>query len=410
MPPTLTDRQLAGALRLRDLSDPASGPHAMQLIVAAVADACKARWRCPAHMYRASPIVTVAENYEVLGYPPDARAREARYTRYLDDGRLLRTHTSAMIPQALCRVGGGSPGTELAVACPGLVYRRDVVDRLHVGEPHQLDLWRVRRDDLLGAAELTEMVDLVVSAVIPGARHRTLPASHPYTRDGREVEVLVDGAWVELLECGLAAPHVLHAAGLDPATWSGLALGIGLDRAVMLRKGIADIRLLRSSDPRVGGQMLTLDAYREVSSMPPATRDISIAVASGTSGSVTVAVCPRCSFERVAASTEASIHKRLRSPMTKASVEVEMVEPGVTFFCNIRPPAGALMGIKSASSEPLAAASAFIPRISSMWACSRCTSLSASRIALCAFTSSCCAVSTCEIDSALSAYSRWLRS
>lgn len=281
MPPTLTDQQLAGALRLRDLSDPASGPHAMQLIVAAVADACKARWRCPAHMYRASPIVTVAENYEVLGYPPDARAREARYTRYLDDGRLLRTHTSAMIPQALRRVDGGSPGTELAVACPGLVYRRDVVDRLHVGEPHQFDLWRVRRDDVLGAAELTEMVDLVVSAVMPGARHRTLPASHPYTRDGREVEVLVDGAWVELLECGLAAPHVLHAAGLDPATWSGLALGIGLDRAVMLRKGIADIRLLRSSDPRVGGQMLTLDAYREVSSMPPATRDISIAVASG---------------------------------------------------------------------------------------------------------------------------------
>jgi phenylalanyl-tRNA synthetase alpha chain len=74
---------------------------------------------------------------------------------------------------------------------------------------------------------------------------------------------------------------VLAAAGLDPATWSGLALGIGLDRAVMLRKSIADIRLLRSSDPRVGGQMLTLDAYREVSSMPPATRDISIAVASG---------------------------------------------------------------------------------------------------------------------------------
>ena len=281
MPPTLTDQQLAGALRLRDLSDPASGPHAMQLIVAAVADACKARWRCPVHVYRASPIVTVAENYEVLGYPPDARAREARYTRYLDDGRLLRTHTSALIPQALRRLGGSGPGTELAVACPGLVYRRDVVDRLHVGEPHQLDLWRVRRDDPLGAAELTEMVDLVVSAVIPGARHRTLPASHPYTRDGREVEVLVDGAWVELLECGLAAPHVLHAAGLDPATWSGLALGIGLDRAVMLRKGIADIRLLRSSDSRVGGQMLTLDAYREVSSMPPATRDISIAVASG---------------------------------------------------------------------------------------------------------------------------------
>jgi phenylalanyl-tRNA synthetase alpha chain len=71
---------------------------------------------------------------------------------------------------------------------------------------------------------------------------------------------------------------VLAGVGLDPARWSGLALGIGLDRALMLRKGIGDIRLLRSDDPRVAAQMLTLDRYREVSSMPPANRDISVAV------------------------------------------------------------------------------------------------------------------------------------
>ena len=165
MPPTITREQLAGALQLRDLSDPRSGPHAMQLIVAAVTAAVEAEWRCPVHTYRASPIVTVAENYELLGYPADAPAREARYTRYLDDRRLLRTHTSAMIPQALRRMAGA--GGDVAVACPGLVYRRDVVDRLHVGEPHQLDLWRVRPGPPLTAAELTEMVDLVVSAVRP---------------------------------------------------------------------------------------------------------------------------------------------------------------------------------------------------------------------------------------------------
>jgi phenylalanyl-tRNA synthetase alpha chain len=72
---------------------------------------------------------------------------------------------------------------------------------------------------------------------------------------------------------------VLAAGGLDGGRWSGLALGLGLDRAVMLRKGIGDIRLLRSDDPRVAGQMLDLEAYREVSSMPPTTRDVSIAVA-----------------------------------------------------------------------------------------------------------------------------------
>ena len=84
-------------------------------------------------------------NYEVLGYPAGAPAREARYTRYVDDRRLLRTHMTAMVPEALRRLARPGDADDVVVACPGLVYRRDVVDRLHVGEPHQLDLWRVRR-------------------------------------------------------------------------------------------------------------------------------------------------------------------------------------------------------------------------------------------------------------------------
>jgi phenylalanyl-tRNA synthetase alpha chain len=276
MPSTITQPELARALALRDLSDPDRGPHAMQLVVDAITSALAEAWGCPVRPYRGSPIVTVEENYGVLGYPADAPAREARYTRYLDERRMLRAHTTAIVPAAL-RTHAGPP--DLVVACPGLVYRRDVVDRLHVGAPHQLDLWRVRRHAPLTEADLDEMVDLVVAAVLPGARSRTLRAEHPYTSAGREVEVLVDGEWIELLECGLAAGHVLAAGGLDPAVWSGLALGIGLDRALMLRKGIGDIRLLRSDDPRVAGQMLTLAPYREVSSMPPTVRDLSIAVA-----------------------------------------------------------------------------------------------------------------------------------
>jgi len=279
MSTTITDDQLARALALRDLSDPSCGPHAMQLVLAAIVDALADAWHCPVRTHRSSPVVTIEENYELLGYEADAPTRESRYTRYLDERRLLRSHTSAMIPSALRVVAAEADDPEVAVACPGLVYRRDVVDRLHVGEPHQLDLWRVRRGTPLGGDDLEQMVGLVVSAVLPGAIHRTVPAIHPYTRDGREVEARIGDSWVELLECGLAGEHVLAAAGLDPSHWSGLALGIGLDRALMLRKGIGDIRLLRSRDPRVAGQMLTLDPYREVSSMPPANRDISIAVA-----------------------------------------------------------------------------------------------------------------------------------
>jgi len=279
MQPVITQQQLDRALALRDLSDPASGPHAMQLVADAIGDALERTWGAPVLVHRASPLVTIHTNYEVLGYPADAPAREARYTRYVDDRRLLRTHMTAMVPGALRRLVRPGDADDVVVACPGLVYRRDVVDRLHVGEPHQLDLWRVRRSTPLTTGDLDEMTDLVVSAVMPGASHRTLPAVPPYTTEGREVEVETGAGWVELLECGLAGAHVLEAGGLDPEEWSGLALGIGLDRAVMLRKGVSDIRLLRADDPRVALQMLDLEPYRAVSAMPPTRRDLSIAVA-----------------------------------------------------------------------------------------------------------------------------------
>ena len=275
----ITQHQLNRALALRDLSDPASGPHAMQLVAGAVAGALEREWRCPVPVHRASPIVTIADNYETLGYAADAPAREARYTRYVDDRRLLRTHMTAAVPAALRDLVRPDGPDDLVVACPGLVYRRDVVDRMHVGEPHQLDLWRIRRGASLTVRDLDEMISLVVSAIVPGIAHHTSAASHPYTTDGRQVDVDVGDGWVELLECGLAAEHVLHAGGLDPERWSGLALGVGLDRALMLRKGISDIRLLRSPDPRVAGQMLDLEPYRAVSAMPPTRRDLSVAVA-----------------------------------------------------------------------------------------------------------------------------------
>jgi phenylalanyl-tRNA synthetase alpha chain len=273
----LTPDQLRRALTLADLTDPAYGPHCMQQLVAGATDALRVRWGCPVLVHRASRVVAVADNYDALGYPPDGPARESRYTRYLDARSLLRSQTSAAIPSALRELAPTAPD-DVLVCAPGLVYRRDVIDRLHVGEPHQLDLWRVSARPM-GPPDLDAMIAAVVEALLPGARWRSTPASHPYTDRGREVEVVAGGEWVELLECGLAHPDVLAAGGLGGH--GGLAMGIGLDRAVMLRKGIGDIRLLRSDDPRVAGQMRDLSAYREVSSQPPAQRDMSIACAPG---------------------------------------------------------------------------------------------------------------------------------
>jgi phenylalanyl-tRNA synthetase alpha chain len=85
---------------------------------------------------------------------------------------------------------------------------------------------------------------------------------------------------VEIGECGLAHARLLADAGL-PADVSGLAMGLGLDRLAMLRKGIPDIRLLRAADPRVARQMLDLAPYTTVSTQPAIVRDLSIAADAG---------------------------------------------------------------------------------------------------------------------------------
>ena len=163
----------------------------------------------------------------------------------------------------------------MLLVCPGIVYRRDAIDWQHAGTPHQLDLWRITQR-AMSSTDMDQMIAILLGALAPGRPHRQQPRTHPYTLDGRQVDVYHDGRWVEVGECGLAHPSVLAAAGLPGR--SGLALGMGLDRLLMLVKHIPDIRLLRSGDPRVTCQMLDLARYQHVSSMPPVTRDLSVAV------------------------------------------------------------------------------------------------------------------------------------
>lgn len=278
MPVTLSPAHVAAALALRDLTDPAQGTHAVGLLLDAAVDVLATRWGSTVRVLRASPAVSVEDNYDRLGYQASAITREARYSRYLGDTVMLRSHTTAGVPPALRALAAEpDPPADLLLVLPGLVYRRDVIDRMHVGEPHQVDLWRIVRGDV----DLDDMLDALVEAVLPGAHWRTVPARHPYTEQGRQVDVRIGDGWVELAECGLAAPHVLATAGLDPNRWRGLALGMGLDRAVMLRKGVPDIRLLRATDPRIAEQMHDLTPWRLVSMLPAVRRDLSIVAASG---------------------------------------------------------------------------------------------------------------------------------
>jgi len=276
----LSADEVRRALSVRDLTDPAHGPHALQQVLSRALEALRAAWGCEVRIHRQSPIVSIADNYDHLHYPPEGAARDARYTRYVCDTALLRTQTSAMIPGLLRRLASApaAPVGDVLLACPGLVYRRDCIDRLHTGEPHQLDLWRIRRGPPLGVADLREMIETVVRAVLPGRELRMEPARHPYTTDGLQIDVREGHEWVEIGECGLALPALLAENGLDVGHTTGLAMGLGLDRILMLRKGLDDIRLLRSEDPRIASQLLDLEPYRPVSSMPAVRRDLSLVI------------------------------------------------------------------------------------------------------------------------------------
>ncbi|MCO4254618.1 PheS-related mystery ligase SrmL [Pseudarthrobacter cellobiosi] len=278
--------QLNSALSLRDLSDPGAGPHAMQLLLADLVAALERLWGVPSRTHRLNPLVATADNYDRLGYSPDDVTRDSRYSRHVSPTVMLRSHASAGIPALLDSLRGELGHYDELHVLPGLVYRRDAIDRTHVGAPHQVDLWRLKARGLLGPSDLDAMMEAVVEAVLPAALYpdvqwRSTAARHSYTAAGRQLDVLMtqpDGRpeWLELAECGLAAAPVLRGSGLDPRRWAGLALGLGLDRALMLRKGIADIRLLRSGHPDVQSQMLDLAPYRSVSAMPEIRRDLSL--------------------------------------------------------------------------------------------------------------------------------------
>jgi phenylalanyl-tRNA synthetase alpha chain len=281
--------ELNTALALRDLTDPDAGAHAMQQLLADVVTALERQWDIPSETHRLNPLVATADNYDRLGYSPGDATRESRYSRHISPTVMLRSHTSAGIPAVLDSLRGEQGRYDRLHVLPGLVYRRDAVDRTHVGTPHQVDVWRIKARGLLGPSDLQAMMAAVVDAVLPAADHpgvqwRATPSAHSYTAAGRQLDVLVtlqDGRreWLELAECGLVAAPVLRSSGLDPRRWAGLALGMGLDRALMLRKGIDDIRLLRSKNPEIQGQLLDLAPYRPVSLMPPVRRDLSLVLA-----------------------------------------------------------------------------------------------------------------------------------
>jgi phenylalanyl-tRNA synthetase alpha chain len=183
-------------------------------------------------------------NFTALNIPPDHPARDMQDTFWLEDGRLLRTHTSPVQVRAL----ETRPPPIRAVAL-GRIFRHEEVDATHENTFHQVEGLLVDRD--VSAAHLVWVLRTVLRELFGReVETRLRPAYFPFVEPGFEMDMRFRGRWMEILGCGMVHPQVLAAGGADPSTWSGFAFGLGVDRIAMLRHGIEDIRHLMSGDLR----------------------------------------------------------------------------------------------------------------------------------------------------------------
>ena len=228
---------------------------------------------------RADPIVSAQDNFDSLLFSPGNPGRSSTYTRYVDGDHVLRTHTSALIPSIFEKLQKTIDRSTFVL--PGLAYRRDVIDPKHLNVFHQIDVWTLQDNKKYGNVtreDLLKLAQTVFEAACPDAEMVVYEAKHPYTIDGIEVYAKVDGQEIEVLEAGLIHPNILKNSGIDSEQYSGLALGMGIERLIMARKNLPDIRLIRSTNPRVIKQMTNMEKFEKVSNQPAMTQDMSYCV------------------------------------------------------------------------------------------------------------------------------------
>jgi len=195
-------------------------------------------------------------NFEALNIPKHHPARDMQDTFWTEDGNLLRTHTSAIQVRGMEKMQ-----PPFKVTGPGRVFRYESIDASHENTFYQVEGMMV--DKHISVSHLIfVMKELLREIFQRDVKVRLRPGFFPFVEPGFELDIncLICGGtgcsvckqsgWVELLPCGLVHPNVLRAGGIDPEKWQGFAFGLGLNRLVMMRYGINDIRHFQSGDLR----------------------------------------------------------------------------------------------------------------------------------------------------------------
>jgi len=195
-------------------------------------------------------------NFDLLNIPKDHPTRDVWDTYYFEKGLLLRTHTS---PVQLRAMESRKPPVRLIV--PGRVFRHEATDAGHETTFYQCEGLVI--DKGISVANLISTLDMFLKAVFGSqVKTRVRPELYPFVEPGMDVDmqclicngegcsVCKQRGWLEMLGSGMVHPNVLKNMGVDPDEYSGFAFGLGIDRLMMLKTGVNDIRLSYRGDLR----------------------------------------------------------------------------------------------------------------------------------------------------------------
>ena len=212
---------------------------------------------------------TEYNNFEALNIPSTHPARDMQDTFWLNNGMVLRTHTSPVQHRAMLKFGA-----PLRVIAPGRCFRYETIDASHENTFHQVEGLMIDRD--ISIPNLIAMARTLLGDVMQReVALRVRPGFFPFVEPGIEIDMncqICDGrgcptckqsGWIEILPAGMVHPNVLRAGKIDPEVYTGFAFGLGLTRLAMMKYGIRDIRVFNAGDlralvspERLGGRII----------------------------------------------------------------------------------------------------------------------------------------------------------
>jgi len=204
-------------------------------------------------------IQTEYNNFEAVNIPKNHPARDMTDTYYLENGQLLKTHTSAAQNAIMRKYGAPKPGEYLKVLFPGRCFRNENIDASHENTFFQMEGMMIGDD--ISISNLIYFMKVLLSEVFQrDVKVRLRPGFFPFVEPGFELDIncLICGGsgcptckhsgWLELLPCGMIHPNVLRFGGIDPDKYTGFAFGLGLTRLAMMKYNIKDIRVFNSGN------------------------------------------------------------------------------------------------------------------------------------------------------------------